>query len=112
MQEAGVLCPYQLRTGKLLTGQVTHSSPVLGLNPPGLCLLSMLPCPSKTQNPKPTPKSNQNHAQVGYVIAGMRSTRQAQVGDTIFHYQHAKDMEKMPEPLPGFEKARAMLYAR
>ena len=40
----------------------------------------------------------------------MRSTRQAQVGDTIFHHQQGKDT--LPERLPGFEKARAMLYAR
>lgn len=48
---------------------------------------------------------------VGYVIAGMRSTRQAQVGDTLFHHQ-SKDSVTMPEPLPGFEKARSMLFAR
>ena len=43
----------------------------------------------------------------------MRSTRQAQVGDTLFHH-HSKDKDasSMPEPLPGFEKAKAMLYAR
>ena len=72
VQEVGVLCPYQLRTGRLLTGQV------------------------------------------GYVIAGMRSTRQALMGDTLFHH-HKRGGEAaeaaMPAPLPGFEKAKSMLFA-
>jgi translation elongation factor EF-4 len=42
----------------------------------------------------------------------MRSTRQAQVGDTLFHHNQSKDPTAMPAPLPGFEKAKAMLYAR
>ncbi len=72
VQDVGVLCPYQLRTGRLLTGQV------------------------------------------GYVIAGMRSTRQAQMGDTLFHHhkgEAAQQAAGMPTPLPGFEKARSMLFA-
>jgi translation factor GUF1, mitochondrial len=47
--------------------------------------------------------------QVGYVIAGMRSTRQAQIGDTISHF-HGRDAI-LPPPLPGFEPARSMLFA-
>ncbi|EWM25310.1 gtp binding protein [Nannochloropsis gaditana] len=71
VQEVGVLCPYQLRTGSLLTGQV------------------------------------------GYVIAGMRSTRQAKMGDTIYHHQKgaAEAAEAGVDPLPGFETAKSMLFA-
>ena len=72
VQEVGVLCPYQMRTGRLLTGQV------------------------------------------GYVIAGMRSTRQALMGDTLFHHHKGGGEAAeaaMPSPLPGFEKAKSMLFA-
>lgn len=49
--------------------------------------------------------------QVGYIIAGLRSTRQARIGDTIFlptQWQHNPEDLK---PLPGYEAAKPMLYA-
>jgi translation elongation factor EF-4 len=41
--------------------------------------------------------------QVGYIIGGMRSTKEARVGDTLFR-------EGDPvEPLPGFKSAKPMV---
>lgn len=106
MQEVGVLCPYQLRTGKLLTGQVRSTD----IPSPNAEEWTMQCAPSHP-HPLTFVAFVLSTTQVGYVVAGMRSTRQAQVGDTIFHHQ-AKDSAVMPEPLPGFEKARSMLFAR
>jgi elongation factor 4 len=43
--------------------------------------------------------------QVGYVIAGMKTTSEAKIGDT-FHKENAP-----VEPLPGFQEARSMVFA-
>ncbi|KAL1261652.1 hypothetical protein QQF64_006917 [Cirrhinus molitorella] len=43
--------------------------------------------------------------QVGYVIAGMKEVKEAQIGDTLY-------LQKQPvEPLPGFKPAKAMVFA-
>ena len=44
--------------------------------------------------------------QVGYMIAGMKSTREAQVGDTVFDPAHPV------APLKGLKPSRAMVCAR
>ncbi len=53
--------------------------------------------------------------QVGYVIAGLRSTRQARLGDTMFiPSQHGRKMgakSNSISPLPGYETAKPMLFA-
>ena len=41
--------------------------------------------------------------QVGYMYAGMKSTEEAQVGDTFYH------VNKPVEPLPGFKPAKPMV---
>jgi translation elongation factor EF-4 len=41
--------------------------------------------------------------QVGYVVLGMRSAKEARVGDTIYHPKQAIT------PLPGFQPAKAMV---
>lgn len=43
--------------------------------------------------------------QVGYVIAGMKTVREARVGDTFFH------RNKPVVPLPGFAPAKSMVFA-
>ncbi|KAJ0393574.1 hypothetical protein P43SY_005143 [Pythium insidiosum] len=51
-------------------------------------------------------KTNGLHAgQVGYVIAGMKTTSEAKIGDTFFR-EHAP-----VAPLPGFQEARSMVFA-
>lgn len=51
-------------------------------------------------------KTNGLHGgQVGYIIAGMKTTTEAKVGDTFFR-------ENAPvEPLPGFQEAKSMVFA-
>ncbi|KAI7742409.1 hypothetical protein M8C21_022890 [Ambrosia artemisiifolia] len=43
--------------------------------------------------------------QVGYVVTGMRSTKEARVGDTLFHTRTTV------EPLPGFKPAKHMVFS-
>ncbi|KAJ4973045.1 hypothetical protein NE237_006219 [Protea cynaroides] len=43
--------------------------------------------------------------QVGYVVSGMRSTKEARVGDTLHHTR------KVVEPLAGFKPAKHMVFS-
>ena len=43
--------------------------------------------------------------QVGFVIAGMKSTKEARVGDTFYH------IHSPVEALPGFKAAKPMVFA-
>jgi elongation factor 4 len=43
--------------------------------------------------------------QVGYLIAGMKTVKEARVGDTIFHHRQAVT------PFPGFKPAKPMVFA-
>jgi len=43
--------------------------------------------------------------QVGYVIAGLKTVKEARVGDTFFH------TKKPVTPLPGFKPAKSMVFA-
>ncbi|OMO79234.1 hypothetical protein CCACVL1_13826 [Corchorus capsularis] len=43
--------------------------------------------------------------QVGYVVTGMRSTKEARVGDTLYHTRTTI------EPLPGFKPAKHMVFS-
>ncbi|XP_026872628.2 translation factor Guf1, mitochondrial isoform X1 [Electrophorus electricus] len=43
--------------------------------------------------------------QVGYVIAGMKDVKDAQIGDTLYLHKHPV------EPLPGFSPAKSMVFA-
>lgn len=54
--------------------------------------------------------------QVGYVIAGLRSTRQARIGDTMFLPDEWQKLANAGSkltlsPLEGYEKAKPMLFA-
>jgi GTP-binding protein LepA len=48
--------------------------------------------------------------QVGYVICGMRSTKQARIGDTMYIPSEWKKGETIL-PLTGYESAKSMLFA-
>ena len=41
--------------------------------------------------------------QVGFIVAGMKSTKEAQIGDTFHHIDHPV------EALPGFKPAKPMV---
>ncbi len=47
--------------------------------------------------------------QVGYLITGMKTVREARVGDTIFHTQ--KNLHQGVQPFPGFKPAKPMVFA-
>ncbi|CAI5513270.1 unnamed protein product [Closterium sp. Naga37s-1] len=55
--------------------------------------------------PEATPTGCLLTGQVGYVMLGMRTTREARVGDTIHHHK------AQVSPLPGFRAAQHMVFA-
>ncbi|HEV2916911.1 MAG TPA: translation elongation factor 4 [Candidatus Babeliales bacterium] len=56
-------------------------------------------------HPELTPTAALYAGQVGYIITGMRTVREARVGDTIYHH-------KVPvEPFPGFKPAKPVVFA-
>ena len=60
--------------------------------------------------PSPLRTSSLRTGQVGYVIAGMRSTRQARIGDTMY-VPSAWGKGSELTPLDGYEAAKPMLFA-
>ncbi|TXG46590.1 hypothetical protein EZV62_027909 [Acer yangbiense] len=42
---------------------------------------------------------------VGYIVTGMRSTKEARIGDTLYH------SKSTVEPLPGFKPAKHMVFS-
>lgn len=55
--------------------------------------------------PNETPMEALYAGQVGYLITGMKTVREARVGDTIYH------TKKPVTPLPGFKPAKPMVFA-
>ncbi|XP_057868820.1 translation factor GUF1 homolog, mitochondrial isoform X2 [Cryptomeria japonica] len=56
-------------------------------------------------HPELTPTGMLLTGQVGYIISGMRSTKEARVGDTLHH------VRSVVQPLPGFKPAKHMVFA-
>eukprot|EP01039_Chlorochromonas_danica_P006650 gene6651-7350_t len=61
--------------------------------------------------PQPLRTGRLAAGQVGYVIAGLRSTRQARIGDTMFIPAEWGQTSTPIVPLTGYESAKPMLYA-
>jgi translation factor GUF1, mitochondrial len=55
--------------------------------------------------PNETPMEALYAGQVGYLVAGMKTVKEARVGDTIYH------TKKAVTPLPGFKPAKPMVFA-
>lgn len=55
--------------------------------------------------PHEVPTNKLFAGQVGYVVAGMKDVKEAQIGDTLFH------QDRPVEPLPGFKPAKPMVFA-
>lgn len=55
--------------------------------------------------PDETPLDALYAGQVGYLVAGMKTVKEARVGDTIFHTR------KEVTPFPGFKPAKPMVFA-
>jgi GTP-binding protein LepA len=58
------------------------------------------------QSPKPIPCEELTAGEVGFVFANIKTVSDAQIGDTI-----TDDRSPALEPLPGFEPAKAMVFA-
>lgn len=92
----GVICLIALQDGVLKKGdaitlaQTNRSYEVLEL---GLMY------------PNETPMDALYAGQVGYLIAGMKTVKEARVGDTIFHSNN------LVKPFPGFKPAKPMVFA-
>ncbi|KAG9459227.1 hypothetical protein H6P81_003735 [Aristolochia fimbriata] len=56
-------------------------------------------------HPELTPTGTLLTGQVGYIVTGMRSTKEARIGDTLFH------VKSIIEPLPGFKPAKHMVFS-
>ncbi len=57
--------------------------------------------------PKYVPLSSLSAGEVGYVVTGLKSTREARVGDTIYG---GKDTDTV-SPLPGYESVKPMVFS-
>jgi len=55
--------------------------------------------------PDQVPRDALYPGQVGYLITGMKTVKEARVGDTIYH------TKKAVKPLPGFKPAKPMVFA-
>ncbi len=58
------------------------------------------------QSPKPVPCQALSAGEAGYLFANIKTVSDAQVGDTV-----TDDANPCTEPLPGFEPAKAMVFA-
>jgi GTP-binding protein LepA len=58
------------------------------------------------QSPKPLPCEELSAGEVGFLFANIKTVSDAQIGDTI-----TDDRTPASEPLPGFEPAKAMVFA-
>jgi len=55
--------------------------------------------------PEPIPTGVLYTGQVGFLIAGLKTVKEARIGDTFYH------TKKPVEPLPGFKPAKSMVFA-
>ncbi|KAF8010021.1 hypothetical protein BT93_J0867 [Corymbia citriodora subsp. variegata] len=56
-------------------------------------------------HPELTPTGVLLTGQVGYIVSGMRSTKEARIGDTLYHSRNTV------EPLPGFKSVKHMVFS-
>lgn len=61
--------------------------------------------------PDQTPTDALYAGQVGYVITGMKTVREARVGDTIFSSKKVTSTSGSQTPFPGFKPAKPMVFA-
>ena len=58
------------------------------------------------QSPKPVPVEELSAGEVGFMFANIKTVADAEIGDTI-----TDDANPAPEPLPGFEHMKPMVFA-
>ena len=92
----GVVCCIQVIDGTLKPGDVilsAHSGDKFTVQEVGLMAPTRVPVPLLASG------------HIGYVLMGMKDTRQARVGDTFMH------IDKPVTPLPGFRPSKPMVFA-
>ena len=110
-EHRGVVCLIQVVSGSLVEGQrITTFASLLEFkdvdnrNDFSVQEVGLL-------TPEPLRTGSLRTGQVGYVISGMRSTRQARSGDTMYIPTDNLGKTEKNEPLPGYEIVKPMLYA-
>jgi len=58
------------------------------------------------QSPKPIPCEELTAGEVGFMFANIKTVSDARIGDTV-----TDDLNPAPEPLPGFEEIKPMVFA-
>jgi elongation factor 4 len=92
----GVVCLIALKDGKISRGDIielAHSHAQYEVLELGLMY------------PDQTPMDSLYAGQVGYLISGMKTVKEARIGDTIYHAR------KEITPFPGFKPAKPMVFA-
>jgi GTP-binding protein LepA len=109
-EHRGVVCLIQAVSGTLLEGQrittfasVKESKDIDSRSDFSVQEIGIL-------TPVPLRTTSLRTGQVGYIIAGMRSTRQARIGDTMYVPVEWPKLEELV-PLSGYEAAKPMLFA-
>ncbi len=92
----GVICLIEIIDGCLKKGDIIESA-YSGRNYEILDVGIMYP--------EPTATGSLYTGQVGFIISGMKTVKEARVGDTFFH------KGKVGKALPGFKPARSMVFA-
>ena len=57
-------------------------------------------------HPKQDPQDEIFEGEVGYIVTGLKSTREAKVGDTMY-----TGTEESPKPLPGYAPPKPMIFS-
>ncbi|KAJ3006214.1 Translation factor guf1 mitochondrial [Thoreauomyces humboldtii] len=95
-QYVGVVCLVAIRDGNLKKGdRIVSAHTSISYEVTDLGIMS----------PGQTPTSTLESGQVGYVILGMKTTRDAHIGDTFHREGHPV------KAFPGFEPAKSMVFA-
>ena len=55
---------------------------------------------------KPTPRPHLSAGEVGYIVAGVKSVQDIEIGDTITHQDNPAD-----EAIPGYQEARQVVFS-
>jgi len=92
----GIVCLIEVLDGQVLRGDTivsAHTEQVYEVLNIGI------------MHPDPVQTKGLFTGQVGFIICGMKTVREARIGDTFFRHRHPV------EALPGFKPARAMVFA-
>lgn len=114
----GVVCLLQVVDGTLRVGDrvvMAHSGSSYEVQEVGLMTPRKVPVATSSgpAKAKVAPSARLAAGQVGYVILGMKSTKQAPVGDTLMSLDavEAAGGDRALAALPGFQPAKPMVFA-